>query len=249
MHDREKEIERQIIHLTDHLIQACMSAGLLEDDIREHHVKQTANIVLKLSSLLMEVLPGREDYLYNLIQQLTAQRLPDKRVMESFSSFRNDLDAIIREGLLLYSQNKEQNMPFAENIPDTPKEDPKNVPETTSKSPETSEPVLQADVSACAPPSEEEPRRDNSPVFFDFVVTELHKCFPGTLILTNAKYRGTNVDYYLPDIKLILMRPGRLTKSYARLNYFAEIDAVTLIWLEEKDLHDGQGICRRVKKR
>lgn len=249
MHDREKEIERRIINLTDHLVQSCMSASLLEDDVRVHHVRQSANTVFEISSLLMEVLPGRENYLYNLLQQLTAQRLPNKRVMDSFGSFWSDLDAIIKEGLLLYNQKKDEKYTDSKNSQECPEGYLQKDLEPSSNIPVAVESLLQSDISDCLPPPLEEIRQNNPIAIPDWLSTRLQKCFPGSLIMANWKYRGNNVDYYLPDHKLILMRPGRLTKSYARLHYYAENEGMTLIWLEEKDLQDEKNLCRKIKKR
>jgi len=250
LYDREKEIERLIVNLTDHLIQSCMSASLLEDDIRAHHIRRSANTVLEISSLLIEVLPGRENYLYNLLQQLTTQRLPNKRVMESFGSFWGDLDAIIKEGLLLYSQKKEEKYIDSDNNQGCSEGTPQKDQEVSSDTPIAIEPVIQkTDILDCLPTPLEETRKNNPTVICDWLLIKLQKYLPGSLILANWKYRGNNVDYYLPGHKLILMRPGRLIKSHARLHYFAENEGMTLIWLEEKDLQDEKKLCRKIKKR
>jgi hypothetical protein len=222
-----------------------MSAGLQDGDIREHYVRQSTKIVSELCSLLMEVLPGKEKYLYNLIQQLTTQRLPDKRVMESFSTFCHDLNIIINEGLLLYGQK--QNIPLEEHINITLKAEPRNNTEPLSEFNDISNTAPSADDFLPAP--DIETRQDNPLVFEDRILIELQKCFHNNLILTNEKYWGTNVDYYLPDIKLILMRPERKAKSYARLNYLAQLDNVKLIWLDERYYSENKSLCRRIKKK
>ncbi|KKM09177.1 hypothetical protein SY88_20125 [Clostridiales bacterium PH28_bin88] len=95
-----------MLFLTDQMIQAALSAGLLEGEAKQQHIDQAVESVAELAGLLMEVLQGKGEHLETLLYQLASQKLPDRRILESFGNFTQDLNSIMYEGLRLYRRRQ-----------------------------------------------------------------------------------------------------------------------------------------------
>lgn len=100
-------LENEIIKQVDALIQCALSVSLKDEASRREQIEEGIQRVQKMGSLLLEVLEGREQHFQALLEQLVAQRLPDRRVLQSFNSFSQDINEIIRLGTEAFFQLKE----------------------------------------------------------------------------------------------------------------------------------------------
>jgi len=99
---RNSRLENEILRRVDELVQCAMSVGLKDEPGREEQLARGIALVQEMGDLLLEVLEGREQHLQALLEQLIAQRLPNRRILHSFGNFSHDIQHIISNGVANY---------------------------------------------------------------------------------------------------------------------------------------------------
>ncbi|MGI9953282.1 hypothetical protein V3F56_13050 [Moorellaceae bacterium AZ2] len=216
---RNSRLEAQILNSVDELVQCTISAGLKEGEEREEAIARGVELVQQMGDLLVEALEGRTQHIRALLEQLVAQRLPDRKILQSFGSFPRDLEEIIVRGIAAYQASKTgpPEVPPPEEAPgaedDTVVEDGADVTGEDSGEahglPEfrqEQEEVPPADVvtppsllpageeAAPSPPPAAEPLRN--------LRLALERAYPGEEIKENVAIRGSKLAYFLPRLRL-----------------------------------------------
>ncbi|WP_406678581.1 hypothetical protein [Moorella sp. ACPs] len=105
---RNNRLENEILQRVDELVQCAISISLKDESTRAEQLARGINMVQDIGDLLLEVLEGREQHLQALLEQLVAQRLPDRRILQSFGNFPRDIQYIISEGIARYLKTREE---------------------------------------------------------------------------------------------------------------------------------------------
>ncbi|WP_258360602.1 hypothetical protein [Moorella sulfitireducens (nom. illeg.)] len=105
---RNSRLENEILQRVDELVQCAISVSLKDETSRAEQLARGITMVKEMGDLLLEVLEGREQHLQALLEQLVAQRLPDRRILQSFGSFPRDIQHIISEGINSYLQARRE---------------------------------------------------------------------------------------------------------------------------------------------
>lgn len=105
---RNSRLENEILRRVDELVQCAMSVSLKDEPGREEQLARGIALVQEMGDFLLEVLEGREQHLQALLEQLIAQRLPDRRILHSFGNFPHDIQYIISEGTANYLKTLKQ---------------------------------------------------------------------------------------------------------------------------------------------
>lgn len=105
---RSQRLENEILQRIDELVQCAISTSLKDESTREEQLKRGASLVQSLGDLLLEVLEGREEHLQALLEQLIAQRLPDRRILQSFGNFPRDIQQMISTGIADYLASRQE---------------------------------------------------------------------------------------------------------------------------------------------
>lgn len=106
-HKREQqELEREILALTDRLIENTIELSLLTGEEFEGKKQEGINIVVRLATVLEEYLGGSPEHFAQVIRELARQKLPDENILTSFGNFSAQLDEAIHEGLRIYHENR-----------------------------------------------------------------------------------------------------------------------------------------------
>ncbi|BCV21269.1 hypothetical protein [Moorella sp. Hama-1] len=105
---RSQRLENEILQRIDELVQCAISSSLKDEVTREAQLKRGASLVQAMGDLLLEVLEGREEHLQALLEQLIAQRLPDRRILQSFGNFPRDIQQMISNGIASYLASRQE---------------------------------------------------------------------------------------------------------------------------------------------
>ncbi|KYH33216.1 hypothetical protein [Neomoorella mulderi] len=105
---RNNRLENEILQRVDELVQCAISISLKDESARVEQLARGIAMVQEMGDLLLEVLEGREQHLQALLEQLVAQRLPDRRILQSFGNFPRDIQYIISEGTARYFKAREE---------------------------------------------------------------------------------------------------------------------------------------------
>ncbi|MBC7325593.1 MAG: hypothetical protein H5T99_09800 [Moorella sp. (in: Bacteria)] len=105
---RNNRLENEILQRVDELIQYAISISLYDETSRIEQLARGISMVQEMGDLLLEVLEGQEQLLQSLLEQLVAQRLPDRRILQSFGNFPRDIQHIISEGISSYLNAREE---------------------------------------------------------------------------------------------------------------------------------------------
>jgi hypothetical protein len=105
---RNNRLENEILQRVDELVQCAISISLKDESTRAEQLARGIDMVQKMGDLLLEVLEGREQHLQAILEQLVAQRLPDRRILQSFGNFPRDIQYIISEGIARYLKTREE---------------------------------------------------------------------------------------------------------------------------------------------
>lgn len=261
MHTRDREIERRVLFLTDQMIQAALSAGLLEGEAKQQHIDQAVESVAELAGLLMEVLQGKGEHLETLLYQLASQKLPDRRILESFGNFTQDLNSIMYEGLRLYRRRQvepkdmlpqglqvEQTAPMW--IPTEPDTINTAIPESglyqdrsEQVGKQAEEIVVQKEFSGDVA-WQRSPEEDQG----DAVLRTLHNIYPGEEVIKGYLFHGTFLDYFLPGVKLgIGLHARGAYRQHARLDYYCAKEGVDIYWVNREDATDLRVMTKQFK--
>jgi len=218
---RNSRLEAQILVSVDELVQAAISAGLREGAEREEAVSRGAELVRQMGDLLVEALEGRTQHMRALLEQLVAQRLPDRKILQSFGTFSRDLEEIIDRGIAAYQAGR------AVTPEESPREGPTEAGEGRKEEGEgavtgrggdggdetydllddaqgaTEAPAAQErPASPPAPtPGAEPPARPESGPWRNLRLA-LERAYPGEEIKENVAVRGGKLAYFLPRLKL-----------------------------------------------
>ncbi|MCG0277292.1 MAG: hypothetical protein L5656_01975 [Thermanaeromonas sp.] len=240
---RNSRLEAQILNSIDEVVQCAISAGLKEGPAREEEIARGASIIEEIGHLLLEVLEGKEEHLKSLVEQLAAQRLPDRRVLQSFGHFSRDLQEIIERGVNNFLNNKVSRKEGEEDIlsPEAPPE--------TSESPDDEFPAdtileVQPTGQTCLEKEEDRPR--SSPGKVRGLRLALEQAFPGEEIVENFVFRGGTLDYFLPRLNL-----GFEVASTApdwRKEFFLRRAGIKVIKLSEGEIKNPLSLARRLRR-
>ncbi|QGP93563.1 hypothetical protein MGLY_29790 [Neomoorella glycerini] len=105
---RDNRLENAILQRVDELVQCAISISLKDESARVEQLARGIAMVQEMGDLLLEVLEGREQHLQALLEQLVAQRLPDRRILQSFGNFPRDIQYIISEGTARYLKARQE---------------------------------------------------------------------------------------------------------------------------------------------
>ncbi|MBC7347379.1 MAG: hypothetical protein H5U00_07990 [Clostridia bacterium] len=205
----DREREARILALVDQLIEAAMGLGLLEGEARAAQWEKGRGLVKEVAGLAVDFLEGRSDLLENLLEQLAAQRLPDREILKGFGSFGADLKEIIREGVARYREQvtKQEAPPQEGQVP----------------------PLLpgpEVEVRGVAP-------AEHRPLpAADAVLRALALVFPGREVQQGYPFHGTTLAYYLPQEKVAVAVEGKFGGGKARQEYYCRLEGINLIILD-----------------
>ncbi|AOQ23914.1 hypothetical protein MTAT_05490 [Moorella thermoacetica] len=105
---RSQRLENEVLQRVDELVQCAISISLKDESAREEQLNRGITLVKEMGDLLLEVLEGREEHLQALLEQLIAQRLPDRRVLQSFGNFPRDIQQMISNGIASYLASRQE---------------------------------------------------------------------------------------------------------------------------------------------
>ncbi|MDN5325852.1 MAG: hypothetical protein PWP41_548 [Moorella sp. (in: firmicutes)] len=105
---RSQRLESEVLQRVDELVQCAISLSLKDESAREEQLNRGIALVKEMGDLLLEVLEGREEHLQALLEQLIAQRLPDRRVLQSFGNFPRDIQQMITYGISSYLASRQE---------------------------------------------------------------------------------------------------------------------------------------------
>lgn len=105
---RSQRLENEILKRVDELVQCAISLSLKNESTREEQLNRGITLVKEMGDMLLEVLEGREEHLQALLEQLIAQRLPDRRVLQSFGNFPRDIQQMISNGIASYLASRQE---------------------------------------------------------------------------------------------------------------------------------------------
>lgn len=114
----QQELEREILELTDKLIENSIETSMLTGEEFEEKQAEGVNIVVKLAEVLEKYLGGSPEHFEQVIQELAKQKLPDENVLKSFGDFKLYLDEAIQKGLQIYLDSQ-QSLIHEENMETT----------------------------------------------------------------------------------------------------------------------------------
>jgi hypothetical protein len=92
---RENQIGQQILNKVDQLIDIIYNAGMQEAGLEDPLFDQGCLVVRELFGLLEQIIGPRVEYMYEAVQELIKQRLPDQRLLNEFGDFFEMLDQML----------------------------------------------------------------------------------------------------------------------------------------------------------
>lgn len=99
-------MEREILALTDRLIENTIEISMLSGEELERKQAEGVNIVVQLAAVLEAYLGGSPEHFAQVIKELARQKLPDENILASFGEFSTYLEEAIHHGLRLYHENR-----------------------------------------------------------------------------------------------------------------------------------------------
>ncbi|SMB98083.1 hypothetical protein SAMN00808754_2113 [Thermanaeromonas toyohensis ToBE] len=240
---RNNRLEAQILSSIDELVQCAISAGLKEGEAREEEIERGAAIIQEIGHLLVEALEGREEHLKSLVEQLAAQRLPDRRVLQSFGHFSRDLQEIIERGVSSYLKSKGSDAGESASL-----EYPSlNVSEQPDEGTLTGG-AVEVPTSAQARLEQKKEQGESKSLVAKLkgLRLALEQAFPGEELLENFVTRGGKLDYFLPRLNL-----GFELNSAApnwRKEFFLRQAGIRVIKVTEGELRNPLALARRLRR-
>ena len=234
-------LEAQILNSIDEVIQCAISAGLKEGPAREEEIARGAAIIQEMGHLLLEVLEGKKEHLKSLVEQLAAQRLPDRRVLQSFRHFSRDLQEIIEQGVNNYLKDKssgEEDVLDSEPLYQTRESPDEKAQSNTILEIHPAEQTSLEEKEENKPQSSMSKRRG--------LRLALEQAFPGEEILENFSIRGGKLDYFLPRLNL-----GFEVASAApnwRKEFFLRRAGIKVIKVSEDEIQNPLSLARRLRR-
>lgn len=197
---RNTRLEAQILSSVDELVQCAISAGLKGGEEREEEINRGIALIKVMGDLLAEALEGRIEHMQALLEQLVAQRLPDRRVLQSFGNFSRDLQEIITRGVAEYRSSK--SIPDEEVV--TPPE--QATTETITENLAATETTTNQGQKSCFKEQEElwpaalTVTLSTAPL--KNLRLALERAYPGEEIIENFTTRGGKLAFFLPRLNL-----------------------------------------------
>lgn len=234
--------ETQILAGIDEIVQCAISAGLKEGELREEEIERGAAIIRGMGDLLLEALEGREEHLKSLIEQLAAQRLPDRRVLQSFGHFSRDLQEIIDRGVEGYLRSK-----IAKETGASPEDGAcPTATEAEQEGPEGARGEEKPSPAHTPSPAEEAGRKA-SPAGLRGLRLALEQAFPGEEIVENFPLRGGKLAYFMPRLNLGFELASRA--SDWRKDFFFQRSGIEIVRVKEEELVNPLALIRRLRRK
>lgn len=243
----ERELEQKILSLADLLIENTIATSMLVGEAQKEQKDTSIAIVMEMSELLEEYLGGHAEHLETLLQQLTQQKLPDENVLESFGEFRNHLNEVIQEGLLLYQNQPVEEVQFdpvtiEDSLPEleedanilafTENENIEEIPDTElANNEENKEPDEYTDYNDYWQNEMDERMESTIEDSIEPLASDLQEqwdlalkhVFPDTLINKDYSVKGITFSYYMPDLSLAIdTNPSEMRESVWKEYYCKE---------------------------
>lgn len=239
---RSTRLEAQILNSIDEVVQCAISAGLKEGPAREEEIARGAAIIQEIGHLLLEALEGKEEHLKSLVEQLAAQRLPDRRVLQSFGHFSRDLQEIIELGVSNYLKSKGSG---GEEVlsPEYLAQKAGEKPNEEASSDKIVE-VRPGEQTSLEEKEQNKPR--SSTAKLRGLRLALEQAFPGEELLENFVTRGGKLDYFLPRLNLgFELAPA--TPNW-RKEFFLRRAGIKVIKVTEGELQNPVALARRLRR-
>ncbi|MDA8227315.1 MAG: hypothetical protein M0T74_06335 [Desulfitobacterium hafniense] len=118
-YNNDPKIQEWIDQIIEKLFTACLLSGADADS----EFARGTEVVQKIASCMLEMSDLPPELLFDGLQQLLGQRLPDTRVIDNFPVFYEYMDRMIKEGILATTGDKVLGIPQS-HIPETLTETP-----------------------------------------------------------------------------------------------------------------------------
>jgi len=261
----KKDREEKIIYLVDKLIETAMSLSLWEQEgPTPAPLEQGVTIVNELIETLLPELKGNEQYLLQVIQQLTAQKLPDRQILHSFGSFSDVLYQLIERGVNEFElKNLVSEAVVAETLMEDaqPVEPLPVVVEKQGQDPLWEEvgpelPVVTADVPApvskeSLPPelaAEPEMVLEEEAQPSDPFLAALSMVYPHSEILPDYLLNKYRLQYYLPGEQLAIEVGDTGGLRQLKKEYYCEQEGIKLLYLNPEEFANPRQLARILRR-
>ncbi|MBE3582190.1 MAG: hypothetical protein IMW96_11275 [Thermoanaerobacteraceae bacterium] len=219
---RNSRLESQILASVDELVQCAIAVGLKEGEEREEAIARGVELVRLMGDLLVEALEGRTQHMRALLEQLVAQRLPDRKILQSFGTFSRDLEEIIDRGIAAYraglttppqASPREEPAGAGESGPaeegeavtgegEDGEDETYDLLESAQEEVEEAPAAEETGPSAPLPSADAEPSSPPEPGSWRNLRLALERAYPGEEIKENVAVRGGKLAYFLPRLGL-----------------------------------------------
>lgn len=234
---RNTRLEAQILSSVDELVQCAISAGLKGGAEREEEIARGIALIKAMGDLLAEALEGRTEHMQALLEQLVAQRLPDRRVLQSFGNFSRDLQEIITKGVAEYREG--QNSPEEEAVPPQGE----TAPEATMVTFTVTKPLT--DRLEEVYPGKEVAQTTTLTDPLRNLRLALERAYPGEEIIENFTTRGGKLAFFLPHLNLGFEIASQ--QQDWRKEFFYRQAGITVINVAEEELTNPFYLARRLR--
>lgn len=242
---RHNRLEAQILSSVDEVVQCAISAGLKSGSEREEEIARGVALVKQMGDLLAEALEGRTEHLQTLLEQLVAQRLPERRVLQSFGNFSRDLQEIITRGIAEYTAGKELSEEGREVGLPPEQELTETAEEKTAADEALPEAEAEVRLTGREAPESEVLPPTSGPAPLKRLRLALERAYPGEEIIEDFATRGGRLAFYLPGRNLGLELAS--TEQDWRKEFFYRRAGITVIKVSEKDLENPLSLARRLR--
>jgi hypothetical protein len=229
----KKELELKIINLTDSIIQMVIDSGVLTKEEKEKQYLKGAEIVEVLAEQIVELV-GDEKHLENMLKQLTAQKLPDKNILDSFGDFPSDLNKIIKYGLQKYWNKKAKIKQTAQKLNDY---------NYKTKYVKMGTQLVSKNNTKKGTGKEKKVICNKTSVYGN-----LKALFPNNKIIYNFPFHGTTLEYYIPEKKLAIEEIKEYSskrKGKGLKDYWCRKENITLM---KVTFHEAKNLSILAKK-
>ncbi|WP_338825617.1 hypothetical protein MHOCP_12430 [Moorella humiferrea] len=242
---RNERLENEILQRIDALIQHAISVNNEDETARARDLARGVNMVEELGDLLLEILEGKEEHLQALLEQLVAQRLPERRILQSFGNFPRDIHYIIGEGVSRYLKKRHENKQL-ENDP-LPVEEKAAIPEPDSFSENATDDTSTPDDTS----THSVPQPEPAPHGFTCQAREalrlaLLQAYPDEEIIADYETRGGKIDFFLPRQQLGFELVG--TRYDWRHDFYCRRQGISIRKVAPDELANPIYLARRLRR-
>lgn len=235
----DRERERDILALTDQVIEAAIALGLVGEEEKAERLQQARQKVAELAQLVEPLLEGHQDRLPDLLAQLVRQKLPDDRVLTSFGSFNGDLQQLLADGLAHRGSNKESAQ-GGEALAVLERE----LAEMAGEGNPAGGLARERDV--LAPAAELVASEHPASKPRDAGLSTLETLFPGEEVRRRHPFHGVVLDYYLPGRALAVVA-GPAPAGAGRRELLCRQHGVRVVYLTAGELASPRRAARALK--